>query len=129
MDDKARVVVVDDDADFRHTLAESLRLDGLDVRTAANAAEAMAVVHEHRPDCVLLDISLPDIDGRELARGLRNAHGAGLVLIAVTGESSVDSLDARSEAIDLVMRKPVDMHKLRKLLLRGGEPSSAGSAV
>jgi DNA-binding NtrC family response regulator len=129
MDDKARVVVVDDDADFRQTLAESLRLEGLDVRTAANAAEAMTVVHEHRPDCVLLDICLPDADGRELARGLRNAHGAGLVLIAVTGESSVDSLDPAAEAIDLVMRKPVDMDKLRKLLLRGDEKFPAGSAA
>jgi two-component system, OmpR family, response regulator len=129
MDDKARVVVVDDDADFRQTLAASLRLDGLDVRTAANAAEAMTVVHEHRPDCVLIDIFLPDADGRELARGLRNAHGAGLVLIAVTGASGVDSLDPAAEAIDLVMRKPVDMDKLRKLLLRGDQKSSAGSAA
>ncbi len=127
MDDRARVVVVDDDADFRQTLAESLRLDGLDVRTAANAAEAMAVVQEHRPDCVLIDVFLPDADGRELARGLRNAHGAALVLIAITGASSVDSLDARSEAIDLVMRKPVDIHRLRKLLLRGSAPAPAGA--
>jgi two-component system, OmpR family, response regulator len=129
MDERARVVVVDDDADFRQTLAESLRLDGLDVRTAGSAAEAMTVVGEHRPDCVLIDVLLPDADGRELARGLRRAHGGGMVLIAVTGASDVDSLDSRSECIDLVMRKPVDMSKLRKLLLRGNEQAPAGSGA
>jgi DNA-binding NtrC family response regulator len=129
MDEKARVVVVDDDDDFRRSLAECLRLDGLDVRTAASAAEAMTVVHEHRPDCVLIDVLLPDADGRELARGLRRAHGGGMVLIAVTGASDVDSLDSRSDCIDLVMRKPVDMERLRKLLLRGGEQAPVRSVA
>jgi DNA-binding response OmpR family regulator len=117
MGDNTRVVIVDDDPEVLQSLANWLRHEGLDVHTAADATQALATVRETSPHCVLLDIFLPDIDGRELARQLREEHGCALVLIAVTGGGAqVDSLNADMKAIDHVLRKPVDIAALRKLL-------------
>jgi two-component system, OmpR family, response regulator MtrA len=117
MNHKAHVLIVDDDTEVLHSLADLLRHEGLHVQTATDAAQALAAARETPPHCVLLDIFLPDIDGRELARQLRAEHGAALVLIAVTGGGAeIDSLNADMKAIDYVLRKPVDIGKLRKLL-------------
>ncbi len=119
MDDNTRVVIVDDDPEVLQSFADLLRHEGLEVHTAANAAEAVTTVRQTSPHCVLLDILLPDLDGRELAQQLRKEHGCALVLIAVTGGGAqVDSLDASMKAIDHVLRKPVDIAALRKLLCR-----------
>jgi DNA-binding response OmpR family regulator len=117
MFDKTHVLIVDDNTEVLQSLADLLRYEGLHVQTATDAAQALAVVRETPPHCVLLDIFLPDIDGRELARRLREEHGAALVLIAVTGGGpQIDSLNADMSAIDYVLRKPVDIGQLRKLL-------------
>jgi DNA-binding response OmpR family regulator len=117
MSEKTRVVIVDDDPELLQSFAEVLIHEGVAVYTAMNASEALATVRETSPHCVLLDILLPDIDGRELARQLREEHGAALVLVAVTGGGEqVNSLDPDMKAIDHVLRKPVDIAQLRKLL-------------
>jgi DNA-binding response OmpR family regulator len=117
MTDKTHVLIVDDNPEVLQSLADVLRHEGLAVRTAADAAQALSAAREAVPHCVLLDIFLPDIDGRELASRLRAKHGGALVLIAVTGGGAqVDSLNADMKSIDHVLRKPVDIGKLRQLL-------------
>jgi len=68
----ARVMVVDDDPDIRVAIAEALKIAGYDVSTAATGAGAVASCREHCPDLVLLDQMLPDIDGLEVCRRLRD---------------------------------------------------------
>ncbi len=86
-----RVLVVDDAADAASSLAELLALWGHAVRTASDGASALEVAREFRPDVVLLDIGMPDMDGFETARRLRAEHGPdAMVLVAVTGYGQED---------------------------------------
>jgi CheY-like chemotaxis protein len=65
------VLVVDDDIGFRRLVTRLLRTRGFDVvAEACNGTEALAAVRVHRPDCVLLDVGLPDHDGHAIARTL-----------------------------------------------------------
>jgi DNA-binding response OmpR family regulator len=111
-----RVVVVDDDADAASVLKDMLEMDGYQVHVAHDGAQALALVAEHRPDGVLLDLGLPDVDGLEVARRLRDQEGPQLVIVAVTGRSSEDDRrDADAAGIDYMMVKPVDMQLLARI--------------
>lgn len=115
--EEVKVVVVDDDEDACESLGLLLELDGYSVRTATNAARALAAVEEHEPLCVLLDLGLPDEDGCVLARQLRDKHGPGLVLVAVTGWTrNEDRERAEASGIDFILSKPLHPGDLRKLL-------------
>ncbi len=70
-----RVLVVDDNTDTADSLAMVLRLEGHTVGTAYGARQALDQAEAFRPDVVLLDIGLPDMDGFEVARRLRSMHG------------------------------------------------------
>ncbi|MFI7617064.1 response regulator transcription factor [Nonomuraea terrae] len=70
MDRPARVLVVDDEPNIRALLSQTLRLVSFEVRTAETGAEAVTAAREFRPDIVVLDVMLEDIDGFEVARRL-----------------------------------------------------------
>lgn len=112
-----RIVVVDDHAELAGTLAEVLTLDGFDVRTAASGDEALAVIAEHQPICVLTDIDMPGMNGFELVRRLRELYDSDIVLIAITGWGEKDARIAKEfDAFDHTLAKPIDLAFLRKLL-------------
>jgi two-component system OmpR family response regulator len=69
-----RVLVVEDEGDIADLLAAGLRFVGFDVRVARTGADALAEAASYRPDLVLLDVMLPDINGFELCRQLRREH-------------------------------------------------------
>lgn len=109
-----RIVLVDDDRDACESLSEVLQFDGYSVRFAMTAQEAMQVVEAYRPICVLVDLGLPDLDGCELSRRLRERYGADLVLIAVTGRSGQKEHDmAMAAGVDHVLSKPLSLDRLR----------------
>ena len=112
-----RVLVVDDNEDVAASLSTWLKLEGHDVRTALDGRQALIEAREFTPSCVLLDISMPDMDGREVARVLRAAYGQDLVLIAVTGWED-PSLRTTSMFADFdhYVRKPIDLELLGKIL-------------
>jgi two-component system OmpR family response regulator len=68
----ARVLVVDDDPDIRASIVEALKLTGYEVNGAATGAGALAACKQRCPDLVLLDQMLPDLDGLEVCRRLRD---------------------------------------------------------
>jgi CheY-like chemotaxis protein len=114
-----RIVVVDDHVELAGTLAEVLTLDGFDVRTATDGENALAVVAEHKPICVLTDIDMPGMDGFVLAGRLRELYDSDIVLIAITGWGSSDPRIAREfDVFDHVLRKPIDPAALHQLLSR-----------
>jgi DNA-binding response OmpR family regulator len=81
-----RVLVVEDCADSATMLAMVLRLAGHEPRTAGDAQEALAMAADFLPDVVLLDITLPGMNGYELARQLRAREDLrGVTLVAMTG--------------------------------------------
>jgi two-component system response regulator MprA len=78
------ILIVDDDGPTREAYAEFLGDCGFDVLEAAHGGEAILRVYQHRPDVVLMDISMPVLDGVETAESLR-AHGADLRILGITG--------------------------------------------
>ncbi len=91
-----RVLLVEDEEDVRETLLEILEDEGFEVRGAANAHEALAVVGEEGwvPDCVVTDLKMPGMTGQELALELRRLHpGMAIVLASGYHPDSLPGLD------------------------------------
>jgi CheY-like chemotaxis protein len=112
------VLVVDDNVDAAQSLAMLLRILGQDVRTAYNGRSALEAARASMPEIAILDIGLPDMDGHELARRLRDEPGGDAVLIiALTGwGQDVDRRRSFEAGFDYHMTKPADPEALRKLL-------------
>lgn len=113
-----RVLVVDDSEDARDSLALLLQLIGHEVRKAADGRVALALAPEFRPDVVLLDIDLPDMDGYEVARLLRQqAQSSGVVLVAVTGFGQRENHRCwRAAGFDHCLVKPFDIAALGRVM-------------
>ena len=80
------VFVVEDDAGVRTLIDEVLRAEGLDVQTADDGWHALGWIVQQRPSLVVLDMSLPTLDGTDVAYGLRTAHEADIPILLVTGD-------------------------------------------
>ena len=93
-----KILLVDDDDNLRRTLAEQLTLDGaFEATEAATAAEGLAKAKTGHFDAILLDVGLPDGDGRDVCREMRkaNVHAPIIMLTAVEGESdTIRGLDS-----------------------------------
>ena len=115
-----RVLIIDDSEDAALSLAMLLEIDGHDVQTAHNGASGMKLMQQLSPEITLLDIGLPDINGYELAKQIRQRpEGRSSLLIALTGwGQEQDKLDAIAAGFDLHLTKPVDYPKLLAILNR-----------
>ena len=124
--DRSRVLVVEDQQDARDSLRMLLELDDHLVDAASSGHEGVAKFDAFRPDVVLVDIGLPDMNGYEVARAIRSrASGNGVRLIALTGYGQPDDQRSSREAgFDHHLTKPVDYDKLRELLERPGLTST-----
>jgi CheY-like chemotaxis protein len=111
-----QVLVVDDNADAAETLSQLLELVGHVARTAKDGASALASFDACRPDVVLLDIGLPDLDGYEVARRIRSRAGNTVKLVALTGWGQAeDKRRAADAGFDSHWTKPVDPAKLQEI--------------
>lgn len=117
-----KILVVDDNEDSARLLSLLLETMGYDAQCAFCGAEAITVATDYRPDTIVLDLSLPDIDGFELAGRLRALAGLDTVtLIAVTGWSDSDlARRARALGFAAFLVKPVAPAQLDRVL--GGAP-------
>jgi PAS domain S-box-containing protein len=124
---RSRILVADDNIDAADSLAMILELAGHDVRVAHNGRAALSVAHSFRPHTVLLDIGMPQLNGYEVARALRQEPwGAGITLIALTGwGQESDQLKAMDAGFDRHLTKPVDPETLERLMI---SPSRKGDA-
>jgi len=127
---KLRVLVVDDNLDAVETLAMLIALWGHDVRSAGDGPTAVETAAAHRPDVVLLDISLPGMNGYEVAERLRaRPELAQTVLVAMTGYGQAeDKSQTRRAGFTLHLVKPVEPDVLQKLLSELGAARGAGPA-
>lgn len=114
------ILLADDNQDAVETLAEILRLDHHRVHTALEGRTALALAQEHRPDFVLLDISMPELDGYALCQRLRREPwAAGLVIVALSGYGSPQDLErGRIAGFDHYFTKPADPGELLDYLNR-----------
>lgn len=120
---RARVLIADDNYDAAQALALMLRLDGHEVRTASDGAEALKAADEFRPQVILLDIGMPKLDGYETARRLRTRPWArDALLVAQTGWGQEDDkLRAKQAGFDRHLVKPLDPEALSELLAKSLE--------
>jgi CheY-like chemotaxis protein len=105
------VLVVDDDVDTATSLAELLALHGYGTEVAFDGQQALDQIARVAPEVVLLDIWMPVLDGREVARIIRERAGAGTrpFLVAVTGYETPDRAPNPDCALfDLYLVKPVE---------------------
>jgi CheY-like chemotaxis protein len=112
-----RILIVDDDVDAAEALGELLRDFGHEVETANDGPRALDHARLRRPDVVLLDITMPEMDGYEVAKRMRAELGLCALLVALSGygEDRHRRL-AREAGFDRHVTKPVDATKLEELL-------------
>ena len=115
-----RILVVDDNEDAAATLAQLLSLMGHETRTANDGLEAIEVVDQFHPDVALLDIGMPNLNGYETARRLRQERcGREILLVALSGwGQDADRLKSSSAGFDVHLVKPVDIAEIQRLLVR-----------
>jgi CheY-like chemotaxis protein len=120
---RRKILVVDDNRDGADMLALRLKLAGQDVLTAYDGRSAIALAKANRPDLVLLDIGLPEMDGYAVARELRAAEETrAAILVAVTGFGTDDDrARAAAAGFDHHVVKPIDTHQLKMILAAGAE--------
>ncbi|GAB2600558.1 DNA-binding response regulator [Paractinoplanes abujensis] len=127
--DAERLLVVDDEATVRELLSATLRFAGFRVSSAGTAAEAISAATAEPPDLVLLDVMLPDMDGFEVVRRLRE-HRTGKrggpvpVLFLTARDRQADKVTGLSLGADDYVTKPFDLEELiariRAILRRTG---------
>ena len=104
------VVLVDDEANIRETVAFILDAEGVEVATAADGLEGLAAVRRLKPKVVLLDVMMPRMDGYEVCRAIRqdpNLIGTYVIILTAKGQRS-DEQKALEIGADLYLSKPFD---------------------
>jgi two-component system OmpR family response regulator len=115
--DAERLLVVDDEATVRELLSAALRFAGFLVTSAATGGEAVAAAAQEPPDLVLLDVMLPDVDGFEVVRRLREQRPEGRdgpvpVLFLTARDRQADKVTGLSLGADDYVTKPFDLEEL-----------------
>ena len=113
-----RVLIIEDNDDTRQMLRTALAMNGHEVDEAADGTSGLAAAASLRPDVALVDIGLPDIDGYEVARRLRQvAPDRKLVLVALTGYGQPADRDrSRQAGFDAHLTKPIGPEHLREAI-------------
>jgi len=106
---KRKILVVDDDTDLVNLIVDVLERDGrFETKTANNGFDAGMMVKEYRPDLIVLDVMLPDINGREVCLRVRNDDSLEMVkIICISGELEEDIIaDLKRAGTDDFLHKP-----------------------
>ncbi len=122
-----RVLVADDNRDAADSMACILDMSGNAVLIAHSGQEALRLAQQARPQAMILDIGMPDLNGYEVARQIRQQEwGKRILLIAVTGWGQAeDKIRSRAAGFDHHLTKPVDIDLVERLLREFELPQSA----
>lgn len=125
-----RVLVVDDEASIRRYLRAALGAQGLTVYESASGEEALQAVLSHRPDIIILDLGLPDIDGIEVTRHLREWSQTPIIILSVR-EAEQDKIAALDAGADDYLTKPFGTGELlaRMRVALRKQPSAVNEPV
>ncbi|MGH2851152.1 MAG: response regulator transcription factor, partial [Solirubrobacteraceae bacterium] len=123
-DEKVRVLVVDDEPNIVDVISMALRFEGFEVLAAGTGADAIAAVAAERPQLLVLDVMLPDIDGFEVARRLANAGTDVPIVFLTARDSTEDIVHGLTIGGDDYVTKPFSREELvariRPILRRSG---------
>jgi two-component system, cell cycle response regulator DivK len=119
-EETATILLVEDTEDNRFMMRRLLEMSGYEVVEATNGEEAVRLAESARPQLILMDLSLPVIDGLAATRAIRKLDGLGKVPIVAV--SAHDTADFQAEALDAgcdsYITKPIDFAELEKLIAR-----------
>jgi two-component system cell cycle response regulator DivK len=111
-----KILYIEDNPDNRQLVKKALEARGYQFTGAINGLEGLALVESLRPDVILLDINLPDIDGYEVARRLRaqdTVYAINVPIIAVTANAlKGDAEKALASGCNVYMSKPINIREL-----------------
>ncbi len=115
----AQVLIVDDDPSIRQLITDVLEIDGHQVRVAVDGNAAVSALALLRPDCVVLDVMMPGIDGYGVLRCIRNQYGGQVSVIMLTAAAEPASAQrAWEDGVDYYLAKPFDVEELIGLIDR-----------
>lgn len=110
------ILIVDDEQSYRQLLTLVFEGEGHTIRTASNGREAVELVNEEAPDVIVSDVRMPDMDGIEMLRAVRETH-ADLGVIFMTAHASVESArEAFKLGADDFVTKPFDVEELKLIV-------------
>lgn len=115
MDQRTRstsILVVDDEPAVRAAVADALQLQTYQVHTATDGHHALRVVAEVRPDLILLDLVMPQLDGLAVCRALRAAGNRTPILVLTARSAAQDRIDGLDAGADDYVTKPFDLGEL-----------------
>ncbi len=112
------ILFVDDEEDFRNTLASAFGRKGYKVLTASNGKEAFNIIQNQKIDVVVSDIKMPGGDGLELLARTKEDHLGTPIILLVTGFSEITSEEAHDKGAEALFSKPLDIDALQDAIDR-----------
>ena len=108
----AKVLIVDDEPQITRVLRTALSTQGYSLRVASNGVEGMEAVHDWRPDLVITDLAMPQMDGVELCRSIRAVSEVPILILSVRNQdrTKIEALDAGA---DDYVTKPFSIQELQ----------------
>jgi DNA-binding response OmpR family regulator len=113
-----KILVVDDEPNIRQLVTDVLTVEGYEVEAVADGYAALAAIDACRPDCVVLDVMMPGIDGHEVLQRIRAAeHGPELPVVMLTAAADdAQQWQAWTEGVDYFLAKPFEADELLRYL-------------
>jgi len=125
-----KILFVDDEEDFVRTMAERMQLRDLPGEVALSGTQALAMLEADRPDVMVLDLRMPDIDGLDVLRRVKSTCPEVAVIIMTGHGSEQDEEEAMRLGAAAYLRKPVDISQLIRTVRRAApRPDPAAAAV
>jgi two-component system KDP operon response regulator KdpE len=126
-----RILIVDDEPNILATVSPLLRARGYEVLSAMSGRAAIDVVERDKPDLIVLDLGLPDLDGVEVCRRIRDSSGAPILVLSARGAEG-DKVNALDAGADDYVTKPFGAEELLARIrasLRRADPPPAGDQL
>jgi CheY-like chemotaxis protein len=113
-----KILVVDDDPTIRRLVTDVLEVEGYQVEAVADGYSALQAISEQRPDCVILDVMMPGLDGHEVLQRIRAAEqGPELPVVMLTAAADdAQQWQAWTEGVDYFLAKPFEADELLRYL-------------
>jgi excisionase family DNA binding protein len=106
------ILLVDDDERVRELVRVNLEFEGYTVREAGSADEGLAAIEDAKPDLILLDVMMPQVDGWEMLRRVQERHGLGAIPVVMFSGKVESEEEARERGAQGFVGKPFDLQQL-----------------
>ena len=112
-----KILVIDDDPGIQHLVKDVLEMEGFEVAVAGDAYAGLRQIEEDRPDCVVLDVMMPGLDGHAVLALIRARGGKHLPVVMLTAAADdTHAWRAWTEGVDYFLSKPFEPEALLRFL-------------